>query len=627
MWTDYLELLARDAAAVEYEAPVLEARARGESAEVVEQLEHGKRLALQVRERLLTQRRREDEQTALFETAYDLARLSDLDSVLEAIVHRARQLLRTDVAYLSMNDPERGDTYMRVTDGSISARFQQVRLALGEGLGGRVAQSAMPYSTASYFDDERFKHTAAIDGAVAEEGLVAILGVPLQLGTTVIGVLYAANRSERPFSRSEVALLSSLAAHAAAAIDKARLLDETRVALEELRSVNLLLQQRNRSVERASAAHDRMASVVLHGGGVEEVASALVDVIGGALLVLDEDGRRLVAVGDVSPPEDEVLLKAVDSSLASGRVAACSDDATSWHVAAVTVGQERFGSLVLERQEPLDDADQRILERAALVTALLMLSLRSGIEAENRVRGELLDDLLRDAGHDPESLLERARRLGTDLTQPHSVFVVSLDGADRHRASSAVEHVAARRGGLSGGYEGRLVLVVPEQDPALAARGLAADLSHTLSHPVTVGGAGPVSGVPALVGAHSEASRCVAALRSLGRSGQGSSLAELGFVGLVLGDQPDVPGFVGSVLGPLVEYDERRGTDLVGTLEAYFEAGGNMARTGEALHLHVNTVTQRLGRIGKLVGDDWQAPGRQLELQVALRLHRIAATR
>ncbi|MGH3443833.1 MAG: GAF domain-containing protein, partial [Nocardioidaceae bacterium] len=197
MWTDYLELLARDASTVEYDGPVLAARAEGESEEVVGQLEQGKRLALEIRESLLGRRRREDELTALSDTAYDLARLSDLDAVLDAIVHRARQLLRTDVAYLSMNDPDRGDTYMRVTDGSVSARFQEVRLAMGEGLGGKVAQNAMPYSTPSYFGDEQFAHTAPIDDAVADEGLVAILGVPLQLGSHVIGVLYAANRSER----------------------------------------------------------------------------------------------------------------------------------------------------------------------------------------------------------------------------------------------------------------------------------------------------------------------------------------------------------------------------------------------------------------------------------------------
>ena len=631
MWTAYLELLARDAPAVEYEAPVLTARADGQPPEVIAQLEEGKRLALQVRESLLTKARREDELTALYDTAYDLARLSDLDSVLEAIVHRARQLLRTDVAYLSMNDADRGDTYMRVTDGCTSAKFKQVRLGMGEGLGGLVAESAMPYSTASYFDDPRFNHTGPIDGAVAEEGLVAILGVPLQLGSTVIGVLYAANRNERPFSRSEVALLQSLAAHAAAAIDKARLLDETRVALEELRSVHLLLQERTRSVERAADAHDRMANAVLHGGGVAQIGVALVDVLGGRLLVLDEEGRLLESVGDPERPDDDALEKAVAASLSSGRVVAVPGDGTFWSVVAVTVDQEHFGSLVLQRDEPLDDADQRIIERAALVTALLMLSLRSGIEAENRVRGELVDDLLRagrPGGQDPDTLVERARRLGTDLSKPLSVYVVSLDGADRRRGASAVEHVAAVRNGLAGAFEGRLALVLPPADdgsgPDAVARQLADELGSTLAHPVTVGGAGQVDSVPELSAAHDEAVRCVTALRSLGRAGQGASLAELGFVGLVLGDQPDVPGFVTSALGPLLDYDERRGTDLVGTLQAYFDAGGNLARTREALHVHVNTVAQRLDRVGKLIGEDWQDPERQLELQVALRLHRIS---
>jgi hypothetical protein len=627
MWTEYLELLARDAAAVEFEGPVLAARADGEPAELIDQLESGKRLALQVRDRLLTQRRREAELSALYDSAYDLARHSDVDSVLSAIVHRARQLLRADVAYLSMNDPDRGDTYMRVTEGSVSARFQQVRLAMGEGLGGRVAQKALPYSTPSYFDDDRFRHTADIDGAVAEEGLVAILGVPLQLGTTVIGVLYAANRSERPFTRSEAALLSSLAAHAAAAIDKARLLDETRVALEELRSVNMLLRARTESVERASAAHDRMAQAVLHGGGVEEIGAALVAVLGGSLLVLDEDGRCLVQTGDdpvtVSPDLDE----AIGRSLSTGRVTACAGADRARFVVAVTVDREYFGALVLERAADLDDADQRILERAALVTALLRLAQRSGIEAENRVRGELLDELLRDAGHDPEALLERARRLGTDLTLSHSVYAIGLDGADRRRAAGALDHHASRRAGLAGVYEGHPVLVLPDDDPAAGARALAEELSTTLGQPITVGSAGPVSGVEALALAYREAVRCLTALGSLGRRGEGASLAELGFVGLVLGDQPHLAGFVRTHLGPQLEYDARRGTDLLGTVRAYFDAGCNLARTRELLHVHVNTVTQRLERIGKLIGEDWQDPGRRLELHVALRLHQVSGPR
>ena len=44
-----------------------------------------------------------------------------------------------------------------------------------------------------------------------EEGLKEILGVPLKMNGREAGVLFAANRRERPFSHSEVALLSSLA--------------------------------------------------------------------------------------------------------------------------------------------------------------------------------------------------------------------------------------------------------------------------------------------------------------------------------------------------------------------------------------------------------------------------------
>jgi len=118
--TPFLELLARGASADAYEQPVLLARAEGRSTEWIVALEQAKLLALRVRSELEGRRRREAELSALFETAHDLAGLRDLDAVLQAIVQRARSLLGTDVAYLSLNDPARGDTYMRVTEGSVT---------------------------------------------------------------------------------------------------------------------------------------------------------------------------------------------------------------------------------------------------------------------------------------------------------------------------------------------------------------------------------------------------------------------------------------------------------------------------------------------------------------------------
>ncbi len=77
------------------------------------------------------------------------------------------------------------------------------------------------------------------------------------------------------------------------------------------------------------------------------------------------------------------------------------------------------------------------------------------------------------------------------------------------------------------------------------------------------------------------------------------------------------------VLGPVLDHDTTRGTDLIGTLEAWFAAGGSPRHASSALHVHVNTVAQRLERVSALLGADWTRPERALEVQLALHLRRL----
>jgi DNA-binding PucR family transcriptional regulator len=75
----------------------------------------------------------------------------------------------------------------------------------------------------------------------------------------------------------------------------------------------------------------------------------------------------------------------------------------------------------------------------------------------------------------------------------------------------------------------------------------------------------------------------------------------------------------------VLDYDARRGTELVRTLRTYFESGSSLTRAKDVLHVHVNTVVQRLDRIASLLGPDWQTPERALELQLALRVLTISS--
>ncbi|MDF6021428.1 GAF domain-containing protein [Streptomyces sp. JH34] len=641
-----LDLLADDAPAEALGAVTSRARAAGVPAAELAEVERAAATALRIRGALRQHRRRELQLTALFDTAGDLAASRDLDDVLKAIVRRARMLLGTDTAYLTLPDEEAGDTYMRVTDGSVSVLFQRLRLELGEGLGGLVAQTASPYATPDYRTDERFRHTRNINAGVLDEGLVAILGVPLLLGSSrggtgkVIGVLFAADRAARVFSPDEVALLCSLAAHAAIAIDTARALDDTRTALAELAGANAELAEANAAVRahsaamrRAEEAHDRLTDLVLRGGDVKDVALSVAGLLDSPLTVHDPGGRLLAAVrpdgtGFAADSMDAGWLAATAEESRHGARAVHRDG--RW-ICAVLAGQELLAGLVLHRPDRLDDSDRRLFERAAVVTGLLLLLRRTVAETENRIRGELISDLLGDPERDPAGLAERGRRLGIDLDRPHVLLVAEAAAREKLGGAAMRYLFGGDIHGVSAEHAGTVVLLIDcdggGTPPGDAARAAAVQLGHLVQASVTVAGTGPARGARELAASYAEAARCLRAMRVLGREGEGACVDELGFLGVVLGNAKDVDGFVTAVLGPLLRYDERRGTQLVRTLRAYFGAGGSLIRAKDELHVHVNTVVQRLDRIQVLLGRDWNEPDRALELQLALRLHLLSGGR
>ena len=272
---------------------VAEAEVSGSTPEQLDALRAQHALAMRIHEQMERQRSREAELSALYETARDLTAIRDLDAILAAIVRRARQLLHADMTYLSLNDELEGASYMKVTDGALTPEFRGLRLPLGTGLLGLVAQSGAPYFTEDYQADERFVHRDYIDSAVEGEQIHAILGVPLTVEGKVIGALLAVHRTVRPFPAGEVALLTSFAAHAAVALRNAQLFEQARAAVAAADDANAELRERSEATERAAHAHDLLTDVLLHGGGVVEVADVIAQVLGGRLAVYDDEGRLL----------------------------------------------------------------------------------------------------------------------------------------------------------------------------------------------------------------------------------------------------------------------------------------------------------------------------------------------
>jgi hypothetical protein len=558
-------------------------------------------------------RRRERELAALFEIASELAgSLRDSDQVLRLIVKWTRRLLGTDLAYISVPEPDGVHARIRAVDGNITSAFADLRLKLGTGLGGVVAASRMPYASRETRADPEIIHDDEyLYGVAQEEGIVAVVGVPL-MRDKVIGVLYAANRAARSYSRTEVALLSSLADHAVVALNNAYLFEEADASIAALQRVRDELAAQNSATRRLAELDDVLIATMLEDETIERLAAALAEFTGSEVTVVDERGRVLAGSGPVDPAVLDLL------GGASGDPAAAEvelGDGSRAIVARLGSGAEGRGALVCAGAVRASAEDRALVERAALVTQLLLAHLQDVTRASQRTRNELVYELLAER-REEASLRRRAAAAHVDLDRPEVVVVLGTDG-DPARLLRRARDLAVHHEGLAAEHEGRVVLVVPAACVS-ELRGFGAEVTGAVS--------APFEGPLAVRDAWLEGGRALSALIALGRRGELAAAADLGFFALLL---PDLAGgeavrFAADLLAPLIDHDADHGAELVLTLEAYFRAAANVTQTARQLDLHPNTVYKRLDRISALLGPDWNGPERALQLHLATQLLRLA---
>jgi GAF domain-containing protein len=238
-----------------------------------------------------------DELTTLNKISQAITSTLDLQETLTIITDHTTRLLGVAATSVVLYDATNDDLLFAAASGEGSDFVRGMRLALGQGVVGWVAQQGQPVLVPNVSKDSRF-----FGDFDKESGFTtrSILCVPLQTKGQTIGAIEAMNKESGPFDEEDLKLLTSLAAPAATAIENAQLYEALRQGMRRLEETQAQLVQ-----SAKLAAVGELAAGVAH-----EINNPLTSIIGFTRLLLED-----------LPPDHEMRadLETVDREAARAR--------------------------------------------------------------------------------------------------------------------------------------------------------------------------------------------------------------------------------------------------------------------------------------------------------------------
>jgi signal transduction histidine kinase len=358
----------------------------------------------------------------------------ELDALLDELLVRIRDALGSDTAAFLLLDEETDELVARAARGLEESVAVGTRIPVGRGFAGKVAAERRTVA----IDD--VDYSDVLNPILRAKGIKSLLGAPLVVGGSVIGVVHVGTLTRRVFTAADAELLQLAADRAALAIDRGRAYEAERSLAERLRRLQAVTD-----VTLSHLSTDRLlAELVVRMRELLEADTS-------AILLLDETRGELV-VRAAAGLEEEV---------AAGT--------------RIPLGSGFAGRVAAERRTVvIEDADN-----AELLNPILRAEgIRSLIGAPLLARGRVLGVIhvgsleLRTFTRDEAELLETAAEraaLGLERTLLHE-HLVELDRIRNRFVAVASHELRTPTAAIVGSaltLHARAGELSPEQDAAL----------------------------------------------------------------------------------------------------------------------------------------------------------------
>lgn len=423
-------------------------------------------------------------------------------------------------------------------------------------------------------------------------------------------------------------------------------------------------------LRRSQEIHQRLLEVVIDGGSWKSIADTAASLIGRPV-VLEDSFHEMLTQSEHSEADQKLVVEFEElrKSLAGGkektartterysRTPLRKKEAFPARITVpIIVSRDILGYVSsFEEDTELNELDLVALESAATVAAVEMGRELTRMEAETRLRGDFVDDLLGDEFDGGPSMLQRASFLGGDLSRGCMCLIADIDAfgdyvRDKALTEPEVQQIKNRyfssvKQEILSHHEH--ALLTPKSDNIIAFLPPLKDSDKQLM-PIVRATAlrirqscrEKLPGITVSIGigrfhvdpletrrAYREAQSALQVSQRLGEAGAIATFDDMGVYKLLLGaleeDPEEVRNFYEETIARIEDYDRKHNTDLVGTLETYLNNNLSVAATAEALFTHRHTIRYRLGRINDLTGLDVHRSDDQEKLSFGLKVMRL----
>ncbi|WJY69021.1 helix-turn-helix domain-containing protein [Corynebacterium auris] len=549
---------------------------------------------------------------SLLRTATDLSRGRDPMQVLEELVHSSRQIMHSDVAYISVNDEATATTSVFMTSGVVTDKFRNIRIPFGVGVLGNVAAKRKASWTHDHGKDPEVTHVPEVDEAVRAEGIRGILGAPLTHNGAVVGALMVGDRRPRFYTADEIVVLDSLASLASVAFETSQLIEDLEKAVATLQQAQEQSERQIRQLEALSEADAKLMDALTNGAQLHRVHEVITEALGCRAWFWRDRELVLPAPGAAEDAMRELIaVSEAEGGIATGK---------GMSALAISVNQRYLGAICLDCV--VDASQARILHRASLTFAAIVLFREALVAAESRQATDLVRKIF--AGTVTDEDVARLKRMtGLDLREDKSLYVVVVKPGKRPLSAVTLDRLLAERGLIFEHGDHMCAVLRAPAGPDKALGPILA-LAEEEKSEVFAGAVRLPEDLGDLVGAHAQAESLAAGMRSLDLANRVATLTTFGALGLLLNaGGATIDAIIDDTIGPLLRYDAQNHTELARTAEQFFDNGRNIGATAKALFIHENTVRQRVDRIASILGAGWNTGPHAFDIHLALRAWRI----